>query len=73
MSGSSVIVEPSVKGEPSVVPDRELDVGRLVVLGTVACVPEIVIITVLPVELDLKEVVGECVIKTVDDVVSLAV
>ena len=70
MSGSSVIGEPSVKGGPSVVPGRELDAGRPLVLGTVACVPEI---AVLSVELDLKEVVGGRVIRAVDDVVSLAV
>ena len=50
-------------GGSSVVPGRELGVGRLEVLGTVTCVVEIVIILVWPVELDLKKVVGGCIPK----------
>ena len=44
-------------GEPSVVPGRELGVGRLV-LGTATCVVEVAIIFVWSVELDLKKAVG---------------
>ena len=50
-------------GGSSVVPGRELDVGRLVVLGTVNSVVEIIIIIVWSVELDLKKVVGGCIPK----------
>ena len=69
MGESSVMGEPSVTGDPTFVPGRELDVGRPVVLGTVARELEIAIIVVWSEELDLKEVVGGCVTTTVDDVI----
>ena len=60
MEESSVMGGPSVMGRSSVVPGRELGVGRLV-LGRVTCVVEVAIIIVWSVELDF-EVVGGLVI-----------